>query len=636
MADQLIPRKVLFGNPDRAAPQISPDGKHISYLAPDQGVLNVWVAPVDDLAAARAVTKDRGRGIHEYFWAYNNKHVLYLQDKDGDENWRVFAADLTTGEIRDLTPIEGVQARIQEVHHEFPDALLIGLNDRQPELHDLHRVDINTGERTLVCENPGLLGFETVKFEVKLGMTMQPDGSIAIVRPTDDGWAPLLAIEADDTLTTGVVDFDNTGTKALMLDSRGRDTAALVEFDLTTQQTREICNDDRADVDELTRAIVDRTTQAAAFTYDRKKWVILDDDVRDDFAALEQAARGDFSIESRTLDDRVWIVSYERDNGPRAFYRYDRDGKQPTFLFNNRTALESLELAEMRPVLINARDGQTLVSYLTLPTQAGDKPDAPLPFVLDVHGGPWYRDRWGYNPDHQWLANRGYAVLSVNFRSSTGFGKAFINAGNREWGAAMHNDLLDAVQWAIEQGFADPQRVAIIGGSYGGYATLWAMTQSPDVFACGVDIVGPSNLITLLESIPAYWQPQIELFATRVGDHRNDEGREFLKSRSPLTFADQLARPLLIAQGANDPRVKQTESDQIVAALQAKNIPVTYALFPDEGHGFARPENNLAFNAVCEAFLAQHIGGSVEPVGSDFEGASINLKAGADQVPGLA
>jgi dipeptidyl aminopeptidase/acylaminoacyl peptidase len=335
-------------------------------------------------------------------------------------------------------------------------------------------------------------------------------------------------------------------------------------------------------------------------------------------------------VVSRSLDDRVWAVLYVMDNGPVRYYLYDRDQKEARFLFTNREALESAKLARMHPVVIPARDGLDLVSYLSLPRwmdEDGDgRPAAPLPMVLFVHGGPWARDSWGYHSYHQWLANRGYAVLSVNYRGSTGFGKSFINAGNLEWAGKMHDDLLDSVEWAVREGVAARDRIAIMGGSYGGYATLVGLTFTPDVFACGVDIVGPSNIQTLLETIPPYWAPMMKVFTTRVGDHRTEEGREFLASRSPITFVERISKPLLIGQGANDPRVKQSEADQIVEAMRAKSIPVTYVLYPDEGHGFARPENRLSFNAVTDEFLGAHLGGRVEPVGDDFEGSSLVLE----------
>jgi dipeptidyl aminopeptidase/acylaminoacyl peptidase len=340
------------------------------------------------------------------------------------------------------------------------------------------------------------------------------------------------------------------------------------------------------------------------------------------------------------LDDTKWTVAYVLDNGPVKYYLYERPARKARFLFTNRPELETLKLAHMHPVVIKSRDGLNLVSYLSLPLGSDPnnygRPASPLPLVLNVHGGPWARDSWGYDPYHQWLTNRGYAVLSVNFRGSTGFGKDFINAGDHEWAGKTQDDLVDAVQWAISERIADPQKVAIMGGSYGGYATLVGLTFTPDLFACGVDIVGPSSLLTLLESIPPYWKPILDMFAARVGDPRTEEGRKFLQERSPLPRVDQIRRPLLIGQGANDPRVKQAESDRIVAAMQEKKIPVTYVLFSDEGHGFARPENNMAFNAVTEAFLATQLGGRFEPIGKDFEGSTIQVPAGADQVPGVA
>ena len=380
--------------------------------------------------------------------------------------------------------------------------------------------------------------------------------------------------------------------------------------------------------------------QAVAFNYDRVRWQVVDQAIAPDLEYLKTVNDGEINILSRTLDDSRWTVAFVNDDGPVRFYLYDRPKRTATLLFTNRPKLESTTLASMHAREIKSRDGLTLMSYLTLPVWTdpdGDgAPATPLPMVLYVHGGPWARDVWGFNSTHQLLANRGYAVLSVNFRASTGFGKKFLNAGNREWAGKMHEDLLDAVNWAVSAKVADAKQVAIMGGSYGGYATLAGLTFTPDVFAAGVDIVGPSNLITLLNTIPPYWAPQIELFTTRVGDHRTPEGKKFLESRSPLTLVDRIARPLLIAQGANDPRVKQAESDQIVSAMKAKNIPVVYALFPDEGHGFARPENNVAFMAITEAFLAQHLKGRAEPVGDAFKGSSVTIPQGRELIPGVA
>ncbi|OEU83258.1 MAG: peptidase S9 [Desulfobulbaceae bacterium C00003063] len=638
----LIPREVLFGNPDKITVRLSPDGAQVSYLASVNGVLNVWVGPADDPDLAKPVTNDTDRGIRNYFWAYTNEHILYLQDQAGDENWRVYSVNLETGRTTDLTPLEGVQARIQAVSQKLPEEILISLNDRDPTLHDIYHVNITTGEKSLVMENEGFMGFTTDdEYKVRFAQRLTPDGGNEIFKLTEDGsWERFMEIAMEDLLTTGIVGFDKTGTVLYMIDSRNRNTAAFFTMDLETGEQTLIAEDSRADTSNLMIHPTEKIVQAVAFTYERRHWQIIDESIAADLVYLKTIANGDVEVVSRTLDDEYWMVAYVMDDGPVQYYRYDRGEKRADFLFTHRKALEGLSLAKMHPVVIKSRDGLDLVSYYTLPIGSDSDfdgyPDEPLPMVLFVHGGPWARDNWGYNSVHQWLANRDYAVLSVNFRSSTGFGKAFINAGNLEWGGKMHDDLIDAVNWTVQKGIADPDQVAIMGGSYGGYATLWGMTNTSDTFACGVDIVGPSNLTTLFETIPPYWEPQIELFATRMGDARTVDGRAFLAGRSPLTYVDRIEKPLLIGQGANDPRVKQAESDQIVQAMQDANISVTYLLYTDEGHGFARPENRLSFYAVTDAFLAEHLGGRYEPIGDDFEGSSIIVQSGAEEVPGLA
>ncbi len=638
----LIPRQVLFGNPEKAGPQISPDGEKISFLAPVNGVLNVWVAPAADLTAARPVTEDTGQGIRMHTWAYTSEHILYFQDKDGDENWRVYTVNLKTDERKALTPEKGVRAQIQELSPRFPEEILVGLNDRDARYHDVHKINIVTGERTSVKENPGFTAFVTDdSFAVRFAMRYTEGGGMELLQAQGEGWESFAKLETDDALTTRPVGFNKGGDVLYMIDSRGRDTVAFTAVNLSTGEKKTVAGDSRADVINALIHPTEKTVQAVAVNYLRRTWIVLDPSVGQDLKRLEEIVPGsEVQVVSRSLDDGRWIIRLSADNRPSRYYYYDRATKEADFLFTNRPNLEGLELAHMYPVVIPSRDGLNLVSYLTLPqATASDqamRPVKPLPMVLIVHGGPWARDVWGFHPYHQWLANRGYAVLSVNFRGSTGFGKAFLNAGTLQWGAAMHEDLIDAVNWAVKQGIADEERVAIFGGSYGGYAALVGLTFTPDVFACGVDIVGPSNLITLLESIPAYWAPQLQMFRTRVGDLTTDDGRALLRSRSPLNHAEKIKRPLLIAQGANDPRVKQAESDQIVAAMQKRDIPVTYVLYPDEGHGFRRPENTLSFSAVAEAFLARHLGGAFEPVGDDFEGSSIEVPVGADQIPRLA
>lgn len=639
----LIPRDVLFGNPDKAAVRISPDGKHLSWIAPVNGVLNVWVAPAGNLDAGKPITNDAKRGIRSYAWTFNSKNLVYLQDEGGDENWHIYSVDIDTKKAIDLTPFKEVAATIENASPKFPDELLIGINDRDPQLHDTYRVNVKTGARDLVLKNPGFAQVVTDDdYRVRFAMKMNPkDGSTEVFQPDDKGeWKPFDNIPMEDSLTTSPVDFDKTGQSVYLLDSRGRDTAALVKLDPKSKATEIIASNEKADISDVMIHPITKVIEAVATTYERTEWQFFDKGIEEDFKILEKLADGEIGVTSRTLDDRHWIVSIIPDDGPVRYYLFDRKSKEAKFLFTNRADLEKVKLSKMHPVVIKARDGLNLVSYLTLPPGANDgkgiTPSSPLPMVLDVHGGPWARDDWGLNPTHQWLANRGYAVLSVNFRGSTGFGKKFINAGNREWAAKMHDDLLDAVKWAVDNKVADPKKIAIMGGSYGGYATLVGLTFTPDVFACGVDIVGPSNIVTLLKTVPPYWVPQLRMFIDRVGDHTTDEGRKFLESRSPLTHVGSIKRPLLIGQGANDPRVKQAEADQIVKAMKSKNIPVTYVLYPDEGHGFARPANRLSFNAITEAFLAEHLGGRYEPIGNAFEGASVQVPDGAEQVPGLA
>ena len=638
----LIPREVLFGNPDKALARLSPDGTRISYLAPVDGVMNVWVGPADDPDLAEPVTNDTDRGISSYFWAYTNEHILYTQDQAGEENWRVYSVTLETGETTDLTPLDGVRARIQAVSHEFPDEILIALNDRDPAHHDIYRVNITTGEKSLVMENEGFDFTTDDEYNVRFVERATSGGGKEILKATEaGGWEPFMEIAMEDSLTTAITGFDKTGTILHMTDSRDRNTVAFVTLDLTTGEQTLIAEDSRADVSDSIIHPTEKTVQAVAFTYERKHWQIIDESIADDLAYLKTVADGDFEIVSRTLDDNYWMVAYNMDDGPVRYYRYDREENQAEFLFTHKNVLEDLQLAKMHPAVIKSRDGLDLVSYYTLPvgsdSDSDGRPDEPLPMVLLVHGGPWARDNWGYDSWTQWLANRGYAVLSVNFRASRGFGKAFINAGNLEWGGKMNDDLIDGVNWTVQEGIADPDQVAIMGGSYGGYATLWGMTNTPDTFACGVDLVGVSNLTSFIDSMPVYFkQDSMELIATRIGDPRTEEGRAFLKKRSPLSYADQIKKPLLISQGANDPRVRKAESDQIVHAMQDANIPVTYLLYTDEGHGFARPENRLSFFAVAEAFLAEHLDGRYEPIGDDFEGSSATVPVGAEEVPGLA
>jgi dipeptidyl aminopeptidase/acylaminoacyl peptidase len=641
--NDLIPRSILFGNPERTNVQLSPDGKHLSWLAPKDGVLNVYVAPVGKLDQAKAITAETSRPIRGYFWPFTSKHVIYIQDTAGDENFHLFRADIADGKVADLTPYKGVRAELIDTNPKYPNRLIVGMNDRNPQVHDAYEVDLLSGKRTLLVQNDDNLGEYTVDNDMKIRFASKklPDGSTQILVPDGKQWKPFETIPFEDAETTNIVGFEPGNKRVYVLESRGRDTAALVSIDPATKKPQLLAEDPKADAVGFLAHPTKHNVQAVAFEYDRRRWKVLDKSIEKDLAALEKVDGGEVNVGSRTLDDKTWIVTSTSEQRPRRFYLWDRGKQKATFLFAAQPALEQQPLVKMWPVEIKSRDGLTMVSYLTLPASAdpdGDgKANTATPMVLFVHGGPWARDRWGYNPVHQMLANRGYAVLSVNYRGSTGFGKKFLNAANLQWGKKMHDDLIDAVDWAVKSGVTPKDQVCIMGGSYGGYATLAGLTLTPDVFKCGVDIVGVSNLHTFLASIPPYWAPFLAVLRTRVGDPDTAEGKALLTAGSPVTHAAKIRRPLLIGQGANDPRVKQAESEQIVAAMKQHKLPVTYVLFPDEGHGFARPANNIAFFAITEAFLSAHLGGYYLPITkAELEASTMQFKDGKNGIPGVA
>ncbi|GGD56929.1 prolyl oligopeptidase family serine peptidase [Erythrobacter arachoides] len=642
----LIPRDDLFGNPSRAGGKISPDGKWVSWMAPWQGVMNVFMAPADDQTDVRRMTAAEGRPIPQYFWAPDSQSLLYIRDRDGDENYLLYQVGLDGAENggveKCLTPFENTRVQIVGVSETQRDRLLVGLNDRDPRFHDVHLLNLETGELSLVFENNAWAGFEaddslTLRWAVRqnaAGGTDMHEIIDGVVAET-----PREVTGMEDSLITSMAGYTTDGTILYWIDSRGRDTAALYAEDMATGARTLLAEHDRADVGGTIRHPRTGVVQGWSAAYLRTEHHFLDDDIASAFAFLRERFEGDFGIQSRTDDDRRWLVWNDPLTGPIATYLFDRDAMSLTRFYVTKPELEGAPLQPMHPVEIPARDGLTLASYLTLPPGCDPDedgvPDAAVPMVLLVHGGPWARDNYGFNRSHQWLANRGYAVLSVNFRGSMGFGKAFVNAANLQWSKAMHDDLIDAVDWAVERGVAQRDRIAIMGGSYGGYATLVGLAFTPEVFACGVDIVGPSNLETLLETIPPYWEPLVKQFHDRMGDPGTPEGLQALKEASPLHRAKDIVRPLLIGQGANDPRVKQAESDQIVDAMERDGVPVTYVLFPDEGHGFARPENNIAFNAIAENFLAEVLGGRAEPVGETLAASTADIRAGREFVKGL-
>jgi dipeptidyl aminopeptidase/acylaminoacyl peptidase len=622
----LIPRDVLFGNPERTSPALSPDGKRLAWLAPDtNNVLQVWVKTVgkdDD----KIVTADKKRGIRQYFWAKNNRTLLYMQDSDGDENFHIYGVDLESGNVRDCTPFQGVKAAVVDLNPDFPDDVLISLNLRTRELFDVHRLNLKSGAVELDTENPGDVAgwLADPKFRVRGAQIATPEGGTEIRVRADEKspWKTFLKVGPDEILDA--VSFTADGKSLYLNSSIGRDTAAVVEKNIETGAEKVVAVSDEVDAGDVIVHPKRYVVEAVAFSPGRTTWKVIDPAVKDDFAGLAKVNDGDFFVVNRTEADDIWLVGFHSDRAPGRFYKWDRKAKQGTFLFSSRPKLDGAKLAEMKPVVITARDGLKLNSYLTLPAGV---PAKNLPMILFPHGGPWARDEWGFNGYAQWLANRGYAVLQPNFRGSTGYGKKHLNAGNKQWGLKMHDDLIDSVNWAVKEGIADPKKIGIMGGSYGGYCALAAVTYTPDVFACSVDIVGPSNLKTLIATIPPYWKPLRSMFDVRMGNVDDPKDEELIRRASPLNLADKIVRPLLIGQGANDPRVKQSESEQIVAAIEKNGGSVTYVVYPDEGHGFARPENRTDFNARAEQFLAQHLNGRVEPMrGERIPGSTAVVK----------
>ncbi len=640
IAAALIEREKIFGNPSRTQGRISPDGQYISWLAPVNNVLNVWVAPADDMSAARAITKDDVRGINNHQWSPDSKFVYYQQDTGGNENFHVYAADVATGQVKDLTPFdEGVRAGIQAVSNARPGELLIAANARNPQLFDLYLVDVASGERQLVAENPGYASWLIDNtLTPRFGLVQTPGGGADMV---DMEGNRLFAIPAEDFLTTNAFGFDAANEFIFAVDSRGRDKAALVKMSASDGSVEVLAESNQADISDVLLHPTTYQPLAYAVDYLQNEWTPLTDAAAKDLAFLDDQLAGQFSVTAATDDLTRMVIYAESAQAPGVYFIYDRDAKTLTELFSTRPELADAPLQPMYPQEISSRDGKTLVSYLTLPAGAdtdGDgRPESPVPMVLTVHGGPWARDNYGYNAWHQWLANRGYAVLSVNYRGSTGFGKDFVNAAVGEFSGKMHDDLIDGVNWAVSQGITGQDQVAIAGGSYGGYAALIGLSFTPDAFACGVDIVGPSSLVSLIESFPDYWKPFLEgTWFKYVGDPEDPDQRADMYSRSAISRVGDISVPLLIGQGQNDPRVTKQESDQLVAAMDEKDLPVTYVNFPDEGHGFARPENRLAFYSVMEGFLSRCLGGRTQPIADAFAGSSVEILHGEAFVDGLS
>jgi len=630
----LISREILFGNPQRADPQISPDGKHLAWLQPDErGILQVSVGSVGR-NDGRIVTADRHRGIGRYGWTWDSKTIIYEQDSDGDENWHGFAVDLSSGNVRDLTPWQGVRATFIASNPKFPDQLLVGLNLRDRKLRDVYRINLRNGAVELDTTNPGDVSswLADDNMVVRAAEVVTPEGGTEI-RLRDSAkspWRTLLKAGMEDSLAA--LDFSKDGRSLFLKSSAGHDTAHVVRYEIASGQETEIAGSDLVDAGPVIIHPTRHVVEAVSFFPDRKDWVAVAPTVGTDLDEIKNLSDGDLSIVSRDLADRTWLVGFNTDRGPIRYYAWDRSRKKATFLFVDRPELEKVTLAEMKPVTFVARDGMRLHGYLTVPAGL---PPRNLPLVLNVHGGPWHRDFWGLNSAVQLLANRGYAVLQINYRGSAGYGKKYLHGGDHQWGLKMEDDLIDGMNWVIGQGIADQKRVAIYGGSYGGYAALVGAAFFPDKFRCAIDEFGPSNLFTLFASMPPWWHTGTRIvFFTRVGDPDKSEDRTYLTKASPLFSADKIHIPMLVAQGSNDARVKPAESEQIVAALEKNGQQGTYVVYTDEGHGFVRPENRIDFQARAERFLADNLGGRYQPMDADRAPGSTAVvrRVGASQL----
>jgi dipeptidyl aminopeptidase/acylaminoacyl peptidase len=617
----IIDREIFFGDPEISGAQLSPDGMYITFIKPFKNVRNIWIKERREaFDKARPLTADTTRPIPGYFWSQDSKYVLYVQDKGGDENYRVYAIDPTVAgdpvpPARTLTPQEKIRAMIIDVPRSKPNEIIVGLNDRDPGLHDVYRIDLTTGERTLIRTNKeNIAGWMTdLNGDLRLGIRQTSDGGMEILKLHDTSFTSIYSVTADESVNP--VRFTPDGNSFYLETNKGDqlDKTQFEIFDLKTGATTLVEKDPKNEVDFGNAIFSDVTNELLATVYrgDVIRVYPKEKKFAGDYARLKkQFPKGNISLGSSTKDEILWLISISSDVDPGSTYLFDRKKGKTELLYRSRPNLPSQYLAPMNPLRYTARDGMEIPAYLVLPKGISSK---NLPAIIFPHGGPWTRDFWGYNSTAQFLANRGYAVLLPNFRGSTGYGKKFLNAGNKQWGTgSMQHDITDGVQYLIKKGIADSKRVGIAGGSYGGFATLAGLTFTPDLYAAGFDIVGPSNIITLLNSIPPYWAPMKKTFAIRVGDKDDPKDKEMLEKQSPLNSAKNIKAPLFVVQGANDPRVKKAEADQIVVALRDLGRQIEYIVAPDEGHGFAGKENRIAMYTAMEQFFAKQLKGRVQ------------------------
>jgi dipeptidyl aminopeptidase/acylaminoacyl peptidase len=629
---RLIDRDLIFGNPEIAGAQLSPDGKYLAFLKPWKDTRNVYVKGVDEpFESARLLTTETKRPVAGYFWTRDSKFILYVKDKDGDENFNVYAVDpaakpaagADTPPSRDLTGLKGVRVQIFELPKSEPDIVYVGLNDRDKAWHDLYRLHISSGTKELVRKNTErLTGWVfDLKGNLRLATRSAENGDTEFLRVDPDGFTKIYSCSVFETC--GPLQFQPGDQRVYIETNKDANFVSLALLDPQSGKTEVVESDPLGKVDfggalfsEANDELVE-TWYIAARTKTYYKNKAFGGDVH---WIEHQFPDQEVAVVSRTRDEQFWLVTAHSDIEPGITLLFDRKAHKLVPQYTIREKLPRADLAEMKPVTYPSSDGLEIPAYLTSPKGL---PAKNLPTIIFPHGGPWGRDQWGYNPIAQFWANRGYAVLQPNFRGSTGYGRKFLDAGNLEWGRKMQDDVTWGAKYLVAQGIADPKRIGIMGGSYGGYATLAGVTFTPDLYAAAVDIVGPSNLITLLESIPPYWEAIRKLFSVRMGDPNTPEGKKLLTDESPLTYADKIKTPLLVAQGANDPRVNRREAEQIVIALRDRGFPVEYILAPDEGHGFARPINNLALFMAAEKFMADHLGGRYQESGTSEEVARL-------------
>ena len=605
------PSHVLLSGPQKSHARISPDGKRLAYLAPNKGISNIWIKTIEkdnDYPVTHST-----RDINGFIWAKTNKYILFAQDNNGDEKWHIYRIDLETLEIDNMTPFDGVTAKFCASSSNFPEDILILMNKNHSAYFDVYRLDITSGSLEMIAKNPKNIDVWLADNQlcVRAAVAVNTDGSTTLLTRKNDNsnWKQTLTWNFEDSLVgsnpskgSRPISFSKDGEFLYLIDSLNNNTQCLLKMNLTDSKRTLLSEDSQYDIDFAIENPITHEPEIVSYVKERRIWKSLNAEIENDLKFILSVNKGDLTYIDRNQDDTKWILTFENDNSSGAYYLYDRQTKKIDLLFYDRPYLASYKLPSMKPISFKARDGLIIHGYLTCPI---DKEQKKLPIVIDVHGGPWLRNTWGFNDQAQWLANQGIACLQINFRGSIGYGKEFLNAGDKEWANKMHNDLIDAVNWVVNEKIADPKKVAIAGMSYGGYASLVGATFTPDVFCCAIDISGPSNLVTMLHSIISFNEMGREKWFRRLGNPELDI--DFLKSRSPLFKADQIKIPVFIAHGGNDPRIKQSEADLMVEAMKKNGVTCEYMLFPDEGHQKMRPENTFKLLMGIENFLNEHL-----------------------------